>query len=84
MPIPFPSRPPAPLHRSGAAKKTPPTTPLSTSTWRCIRCDGVLGVFREGRMHVSFSRGHEYFTGFPVQAKCRGCGTLNHTSGPAR
>lgn len=82
MPIPFPSRPPASLRRSGATQKTPPATP--SSTWRCICCGGVLGVFREGRMHVSFSRGHEYFTGFPVQAKCRGCGTLNHTSGSAR
>lgn len=82
MPIPFPSRPSAPLPWSGTAKKATPTTP--TSTWRCLRCGGVLGMFREGRMHVSFSRGHEYFTGFPVQAKCRGCGTLNHTSGPAR
>jgi hypothetical protein len=33
-------------------------------------------------MHLRFARGHEYFVGFPVQATCRGCGTLNQASGP--
>ncbi len=35
-------------------------------------------------MHLRFARGHEYFVGFPVQATCRGCGTLNQASSPTR
>jgi hypothetical protein len=45
--------------------------------WRCICCGKVLGVCRDGRMHLRFARGHEYLVGFPVQANCRFCGTLN-------
>ena len=33
-------------------------------------------------MHLRFARGHEYFVGFPVQATCRGCGTLNQATSP--
>ncbi|WP_170941186.1 hypothetical protein [Antarctobacter heliothermus] len=39
---------------------------------------------RDGRMHLRFARGHEYFVGFPVVATCRGCGTLNQAQSPAR
>jgi hypothetical protein len=35
-------------------------------------------------MHLRFARGHEYFVGFPVQATCRGCSTLNHATVLAR
>lgn len=52
--------------------------------WRCTRCDKLLGVCRDGRMHLRFARGHEYLVGFPVQATCRGCGTLNQATAPAR
>ena len=52
--------------------------------WRCTRCDKLLGVCRDGRMHLRFARGHEYLVGFPVQATCRGCGTLNQATDPAR
>ena len=79
MPTPFPSRQADPTTRSGAAK-TKPTTPY----WRCTRCDKLLGVCRDGRMHLRFARGHEYLVGFPVQATCRGCGTLNHATAPVR
>jgi len=39
---------------------------------------------RDGRTHLRFARGHEYLVGFPVQATCRGCGTLNNATAPAR
>ncbi|MEM5472928.1 hypothetical protein WNZ14_14435 [Hoeflea sp. AS60] len=81
MPTHLPSRQAAPTSWSGAAK-TKPTT--SDAEWRCTRCDKLLGVYRDGRMHLRFARGHEYFVGFPVQANCRGCGTLNQASGPTR
>ena len=55
-----------------------------TQEWRCTRCDKLLGVCRDGRMHLRFARGHEYFVGFPVVATCRGCGTLNQAQSPAR
>jgi hypothetical protein len=83
MPTPFPSHQAAKTKWSGAAT-TKPT--VSNSEWRCTRCDKLLGVCRDGRMHLRFARGHEYLVGFPVQATCRGCGTLNQatSSAPAR
>ena len=80
MSTPFPSRQPAPTSWTGTAK-TRPTT--ANSDWRCTRCDKLLGVCRDGRMHLRFARSHEYFVGFPVVAICRGCGTLNRATAPA-
>lgn len=81
MPTPFPSRPAPPKSWSGVATTKP--SPLSPE-WRCTRCDKLLGVCRDGRMHLRFARGHEYFVGFPIVATCRGCGTLNEAAAPAR
>ena len=81
MPTPISSRQPAQISWTGGAKSNP--NPLSPE-WRCTRCDKLLGVCRDGRMHLRFARGHEYFVGFPVQATCRGCGTLNQAQSPAR
>ena len=78
MPTPFHSRQAAPTSWAGAK----PTT--HDSEWRCTRCDKLLGVCRDGRMHLRFARGHEYLVGFPVQATCRGCRTLNHATAPTR
>jgi len=52
--------------------------------WRCSRCSKLLGICRDGRMHLRFARGHEYIVGFPVVATCRGCGTLNQATAPTR
>ena len=49
MPTPFHSRQAAPTSWSGAAN-TKPTT--HNSEWRCTRCDKLLGVCRDGRMHL--------------------------------
>ena len=81
MPTPFPPRQAAPTSWSGAAMTKPTTL---NSEWRCTRCDKLLGVCRDGRMHLRFARGHEYFVAFPVVATCRGCGTLNQATAPAR
>jgi len=81
MPIPFPSRQATPTNWIGAAKIKPTT---SNAEWRCTRCDKLLGVCRDDRMHLRFTRGHEYFVGFPVVATCRGCGTLNEATAPTR
>lgn len=73
MPTPFSSR-----------QITAPLAEHSTTTshdWRCTRCQKLLGICRDGRMHLRFSHGHEYFTGFPVEAICRGCTTLNRFAG---
>jgi hypothetical protein len=51
------------------------------SEWRCRK---LLGIHRDGRMHLRFARAHEYLVGFPVVATCRGCGTLSQASAPAR
>jgi hypothetical protein len=55
----------------------------SRDEWRC-GCGKLLGVRRDGRMHVRFGHSHEYLVGFPVVATCRSCGTLNQTAAPAR
>jgi len=81
MPTPYPSRQAASTNCIGAGK-TKPTT--SNTEWRCTRCDKLLGVCRDGRMHLRFARAHEYFVSFPVVATCRGCATLNQASAPAR
>ena len=78
MPTPFPSRP---TSWSAAA---PPQPSNQNLEWRCTGCGKLLGVGRDGRLHLRFARGHEYLVGFPVQATCRGCGVLNHANGPAR
>ena len=39
----------------------------------------LLGIYRDGQMHIRTSRGLEYMTGFPVMSACS-CGTLNHAA----
>lgn len=56
----------------------------TANDWRCNCCSKLLGVRRDGVMHLSFARGHEYLVGFPATATCRGCGTLNQATAPAR
>ena len=67
---------------SGAARFT--ASKAADADWRCTSCGKLLGVCRSGRMHLRFTRGHEYLVGFPVQATCRGCGTLNQATAPTR
>ncbi len=74
---------PTPEIRRQSARLTRKTTHYS-SYWRCTRCEKLLGVCRDGHMHLRFARGHEYFVSFPVVATCRGCGTLNQVSAPAQ
>ena len=45
--------------------------------WRCLHCGKLLGVIRSRRLHIRFSRGHEYLVGFPTTGICRSCRTLN-------
>ena len=81
MPTPFPS------HRTAITRWTggpDSKTPSSGGEWRCTQCDKLLGVCRDGQMHLRFARGHEYFVGFPVVATCRGCGTLNKAEASTR
>lgn len=58
-------------------------TSTTEREWRCTSCAKLLGVCRDGQMHLRFARGHEYLVGFPVVATCRGCGSLNTVTGPA-
>ncbi len=48
--------------------------------WRCARCGKLLGLLRDGRLHLRFARGHEYLVGFPATSVCRGCRTLNEVN----
>ncbi len=51
--------------------------------WRCPRCGKLLGILRDGRLHLRFARGHEFLVGFPATGVCRGCSTLNELPNPA-
>ena len=57
-----------------------PPANAGATEWRCTRCDKLLGVCRDGRMHLRFARGHEYLVSLPATATCRGCGTLNEAN----
>ena len=50
---------------------------MKEKQWRCMQCGKLLGMLRSERLHLRFSRGHEYLVGFPVTGVCRNCGTLN-------
>lgn len=77
MPTPFHKRQPG---QTDGAQTIPRTT---TPEFRCTYCEKLLGVRMDDRMHLRFARGHEYIVGFPVQATCRSCRTLNHATSPA-
>lgn len=79
MPTPFQSR----SVRSPRDHKTAPAVG-SSADWRCTGCGKLLGIRRDGLMHLSFARGHEYLVSYPATATCRGCGTLNQATAPAR
>lgn len=79
MPTPFHSR----SVRSPRAGNATPTAGASAD-WRCTGCGKLLGIRRDGGMHLSFARGHEYLVGYPATAICRGCGTLNQATAPSR
>ena len=82
MPTPLPSRQTAAPNWTDVGKSEP-TTSLYPN-WRCTRCDKLLGVCRNGRMHLRFTRGHEYFVGFPVVATCSSRGTLHRVTATTR
>ena len=50
--------------------------------WRCSSCGRKLGSLHGERIHIRFSRGHEYLVGYPVTGVCRGCRTLNEVRSP--
>lgn len=82
MPTPFATCRKSPSSRTGGA--TVNSQLSSISDWRCTRCNKLLGIYRDRRMHLRFARGHEYLVGFPAQAICRGCSTLNEATAPRR
>lgn len=50
--------------------------------WRCDECGKLLGCRKGRRLHIRFSRGHEYLVGYPVTGICRGCQTMNEVAEP--
>lgn len=56
----------------------------TANDWRCMGCGKLLGVRRDGVMHLSFARGHEYLVSLPATATCRRCGTLNQATATVR
>lgn len=78
---------PTPYHsgsaRSSRDHKADPAAGTAAD-WRCAGCGKLLGIHRDGQMHLSFARGHEYLVNYPATATCRRCGALNQATGPAR
>lgn len=56
---------------------------MKEQEWRCSHCGKLLGIVRDGRIHLKFARGHEYIVGFPATSVCRGCRTLNEVIDPS-
>jgi hypothetical protein len=56
---------------------------MNEEEWRCSRCDKLLGVVCDGRLHLRYARGHEYLVGFPATSACRSCRTLNELTEPS-
>ncbi|MCC6644567.1 MAG: hypothetical protein IT374_03220 [Polyangiaceae bacterium] len=51
--------------------------------WRCRSCGTLLGVERQGKMHLKYKTAQYVVTG-PVTAICRRCSELNEiTCAPA-
>lgn len=48
--------------------------------WRCRKCGGLLGVERDGRIHLKHKRAQFVVTGV-VLAVCPRCAELNETRG---
>jgi hypothetical protein len=82
MPTPIRSR--EAIELSCRHRIPPPPAHSRSSEWRCTSCNKLLGIHLDGRMHLRFARGHEYFVAFPIVATCRSCTTLNHAAAPAR
>lgn len=51
---------------------------VSPAEWRCHDCGKLLGVRHGARLHIRLQR-HTYLVSLPVDAVCRGCGTINQT-----
>ena len=51
-----------------------------SADWRCSCCGKLLGIRRDGLMHLSFARGHEYLVSYPATATCRRCGAPNQAT----
>ena len=73
---------PSPARAVRASRTIP--CPNANADWRCTGCGKLLGVRHDGRLHVRFAGGHEYFACLPAEAICRRCGTLNQATASAR
>jgi len=50
--------------------------------WRCIKCGKLLGIIKDARIHLKFSRGYDYLVGYPATTVCPGCRSLNELAAP--
>ena len=75
---------PTHLSHVAAVRRTLDRTPRRFGNDSRCCCGALLGIHRDGLMHVSFARGHEYLFSYPATATCRRCGTMSQTKGPAR
>lgn len=62
-----------------------PRLPPRGADWRCTACGALLGRIRDGQVHISFGRRHEYTAALPASCTCVACASLNRmTTAPPR
>lgn len=44
--------------------------------WRCRRCETLLGVWRNGKLHLQYKKA-QYLVNGQVLAVCRNCAAVN-------
>jgi RNase P subunit RPR2 len=54
-----------------------PSSRLRPGEWRCSQCHRLLGLVQADRLHLRFSRQHEYIAALPATCTCRRCGSMN-------
>jgi hypothetical protein len=47
--------------------------------WRCT-CGKLLGLVRDGKLHVRPYRSHEYMVSLPAEATCHFCGAVSRSN----
>jgi len=71
----------AAVSASEPAARRPFATPAARH-WRCLACGALLGVERDGELHVKYKEAQYWIRGHCRHA-CRRCGAMNTLHTPA-
>ncbi|HEY3820259.1 MAG TPA: hypothetical protein VGL81_24005 [Polyangiaceae bacterium] len=65
-----------PVAGSRPAARGAPSDPSAARPWRCRACGALLGVERNGEVHVKYKEVQHWISG-RCRHHCRRCGTMN-------